>query len=182
MKLSNAHCHPQLLDIEEASSTLMSWNGNPVIASSTHYGDVHKVLQIAREYSHVLPTIGWHPWYIPKDITTINIDDIMKRFASKLMEHDLPIGEVGLDWHSKWKETREQQLQIFERFLQLATDLNRPIVVHCVRAHHEILRLLKRYPKTKVYLHHYQGNPQVSAQYLRYHTYFGYPYCSGRIT
>ena len=77
MKLSNAHCHPQLLDTEEASSTLMTWKGNPVIASSTHYGDVHTVLQFGREYSHVLPTIGWHPWFIPKDITTINIDDLI---------------------------------------------------------------------------------------------------------
>ena len=175
MKLSNAHCHPQFLDTEDASSTLTSWTGHPVIASSTHYDDVHTVLQIAQKNLHVLPTIGWHPWYIPKEITMIKIDDNMKKLTSKLMEHNLPIGEVGLDWHPKWKESRERQLQIFERFLQLARDFDRPIVVHCVRAHHEILRLLKKYPKTKLYLHHYQGNPQVSAQYLRYHTYFGLP-------
>ena len=153
----------------------MSWKGNPVIASSTHYGDVHTVLQIAREYSHVLPTIGWHPWYISKDITATEIDSIMLKFKSLIMSNDLPIGEVGLDWHPKWSDTREWQLEIFERFLQFAKEFKRPIVVHCVRAHHEILRLLKKYPRTKLYLHHYQGSPQVSAQYFRYNTYFGLP-------
>ena len=175
MKLSNAHCHPQLLDPEVISTTLMSWKGDPVIASSTHYGDVQTVLQIARQFSHVLPTIGWHPWYIPKDITTFEIDEIMKTFKAKLCEHDLPIGEVGLDWHPKWIGTRKQQVEIFEQFLQLAIDFQRPLVIHCVRAHHVILRLLKKYSTIKLYLHHYQGNPQVSAQYFRYNTYFGLP-------
>ena len=175
MKLSNAHCHPQFLDPKSISSILETWKDNPVIASSTHYGDVHTVLHIAQEYSHVLPTIGWHPWYIPKDITRTDVDSIMIKFKSAIMNNTLPIGEIGLDWHPKWRDTKEWQLEIFERFLQLANEFQRPVVVHCVRAHHEILRLLKKYPRTKLYLHHYQGSSQVSAQYFRYNTYFGLP-------
>ena len=173
--LSNAHCHPQFLDEEAQHSTLSSWRGYPVMVSSTHLGDVGTLLQMGARYPHVLPTIGWHPWYIPQDLTTEEIESTMIKFQSALIQHDVPIGEVGLDWHPKWKATRKQQLAIFERFLHCAEELNRPVVAHCVRAHHEILRLLKKYPSTKLYLHHYQGNAALSAQYFRYNTYFGLP-------
>ena len=153
----------------------MSWRGNPIIASSTHYADVHTVIRLAKQYSHVLPTIGWHPWYIPKDITMTDIDSIMMKFKSVIKNNDVPIGEIGLDLHPKWSDTRKQQIEIFERFLQFAKEFKRPVVIHCVRAHHEILRLLKKYPTTKIYLHHYKGKPELSAQYFRYNTYFGLP-------
>ena len=97
----------------------------------------------------------------------------MASFQVTLLQHNVPIGEVGLDWHPKWKATRHAQIEVFERFMTIAEELNRPVVVHCVRAHHEILRLLKRHPKTTLYLHDYRGNSAISAQYLRYNTYFG---------
>ena len=173
--LSNAHCHPQLLMDTTVSSILTSWEGAPVLAAGTQFDDISRLLNIHAQHPHVLPTIGWHPWYIPATITGDEIDSTMAQFHSSLMRYDVPIGEVGLDWHPKWKATRKQQLEIFERFLILAEELHRPVVAHCVRAHHEILRLLKQYPKTKLYLHHYQGNQTVSAQYFRYNTYFGLP-------
>lgn len=156
-------------------TTLSSWKGCPVIASSTHIDDVQRLIELRSQYPHVLPTIGWHPWYIRQHTTDVEIESTMNQFRQALGEHDVPIGEVGLDWHPKWKATRALQLDIFERFLIYAAELNRPVVAHCVRAHHEILRLLKKYPNTKLYLHHYQGNSALSAQYFRYNTYFGLP-------
>ena len=145
MILSNAHCHPQLLTDRSVSSILNSWEGAPVIASGTQFDDTSALLNIQTQHPHVLPTIGWHPWYIPIDVTREEIDSTMTQFRSSLVKYDVPIGEVGLDWHPKWKSTRKQQLDIFEQFLKYAEELRRPVVVHCVRAHHEILRLLKKW-------------------------------------
>ncbi len=171
--LTNAHCHPQFLDEDVLKSTLSSWQGYPVLASCTHFDDVHPLLEMNTVYPHVLPTIGWHPWYIPTNVTQKDIASTMASFQVTLLQHNVPIGEVGLDWHPKWKATRHAQIEVFERFMTIAEELNRPVVVHCVRAHHEILRLLKRHPKTTLYLHDYRGNSAISAQYLRYNTYFG---------
>ena len=173
--LSNGHCHPQFLNDEVLESTLASWQGYPVLASCTQFDDAHLLLEMNSLYPHVLPTIGWHPWYIPTNLPSDDIESTMEQFQNLLVQHNVPIGEVGLDWHPKWKATRHVQIKVFEQFMTIAEELNRPVVAHCVRAHHEILRLLKRHPKTTLYLHHYNGNSSVSAQYLRYNTYFGLP-------
>ena len=178
MKLSNAHCHPQFLDTEDASSTLTSWTGHPVIASSTHYDDVHTVLQIAQKNLHVLPTIGWHPWYIPKEITMIKIDDNMKKLTSKLMEHNLPIGG-RFNWHPKWK-SRERNY----KYRTLSSTSERPrstCYAHYVRAvakyyaYSNIPKPNSTYITIKV-IHKYLHNISAITLIL------GYPYCSGRIT
>jgi len=146
-----------------------------MMACSTNLDDTEDLLNIAKEFPNTLPSLGWHPWFIDEDASPTEIDTSLARFSRLLRQHLLPIGEVGLDFHPKWKKTRVQQTYVLEYFFNLANTLNRPLILHCVRAHHEILRLLKSYPNTRVYLHHFQGNRNISAQYLRYDTYFGLP-------
>ena len=173
MFLSDAHCHPQLLPLSQQKLILSSWKGSPLIASATQLHDTASLLLLQTTYPWLLPTFGWHPWYIPHNTTNTYIDETLEQFTTLLNNHSVPIGEVGLDWHPKWIETRKQQLYILEYFFTMANQLSRPIVVHCVRAHHEVLRLLKRFPNTRIYLHHFHGSNETYAQYLRYDVYFG---------
>ena len=173
MFLHDAHCHPQFLPLNQQSRILSSWKGSPLLASATQLHDTASLLSLQKEYPWMLPTLGWHPWYIPQNLSNKSITETLDHFKRLLIEHPVPIGEVGLDWHPKWKVTRQHQLQILEFFFTMAKQMSRPIIVHCVRAHHEILRLLKRFPKTRVYLHHFQGTKEACAQYFRYDVYFG---------
>ena len=143
------------------------------MASATQLHDTASLLLLQTTYPWLLPTFGWHPWYIPHNTTNTYIDETLEQFTTLLNNHSVPIGEVGLDWHPKWIETRKQQLYILEYFFTMANQLSRPIVVHCVRAHHEVFRLLKRFPNTRIYLHHFHGSNETYAQYLRYDVYFG---------
>lgn len=146
-----------------------------MMASSTSLNDTDELLKITGIFENIMPSLGWHPWFIEPTLSQKEIDATLERFGSLLQEFSVPIGEVGLDFHPKWKETRAKQTYILEYFFAMANALNRPLIVHCVRAHHEILRLLKSYPNTRVYLHHFQDNRTISAQYLRYDAYFGLP-------
>lgn len=146
-----------------------------MMACSTNVDDTADLLNLTKEHPNIFPSLGWHPWFIDADASQNEIDTVLERFDSLLQQHPFPIGEVGLDFHPKWKKTRTQQIYVLEYFFNLANTLNRPLILHCVRAHHEILRLLKSYPTTRVYLHHFQGNRNISAQYLRYDAYFGLP-------
>ena len=152
---------------------LSSWKGAPLVASATQLHDTASLLTLQHKYPWMLPTFGWHPWYIPQDTSNEYITETLDHFKTLLIDHSVPIGEVGLDWHPKWKATRQQQLYILECFFTMANRMSRPIILHCVRAHHEILRLLKRFPSTRIYLHHFQGTNETYAQYLRYDVYFG---------
>lgn len=82
-------------------------------------------------------SVGIHPWYIDEGAESQLA--LLKKTASK--EHILAIGECGLD---KITETDwAVQIEIFEKQIQLANQLQKPLIIHCVRAYQEIFTVLK---------------------------------------
>lgn len=81
---------------------------------------------------------GIHPWYIddnPKEQIKV-----LSSYAQK--QQVLAIGECGLDKLHGAK--LDQQIELFERQIDLANTINKPLIIHCVRAHQEVLEILKR--------------------------------------
>ncbi|MGN0003250.1 MAG: TatD family hydrolase [Sphingobacterium composti] len=82
-------------------------------------------------------SVGIHPWYVNDDIEAQF--ELLKSQASK--ENVLAIGECGLD---KIIETDwNLQTEIFEKQIQLAKELQKPLIIHCVHAYQEIFAILK---------------------------------------
>ena len=83
-------------------------------------------------------SIGIHPWYAGKDIATSFQQ--LEYHASQV--HVLAIGECGLDKIAKtaWS----LQLQVFERQIRLANQVQKPLIIHCVRAFPETITALKK--------------------------------------
>jgi len=84
---------------------------------------------------HII-SAGLHPWRLhdaDEQFNTLRIAARNKNVAA--------IGECGLDKlaRSDWGI----QVQFFEAQLQLATDLNKPVIIHCVKAFPETLAMLK---------------------------------------
>ena len=79
---------------------------------------------------------GLHPWYLENAEKELNqLKDI------SVQKNVVAIGECGLDRLSKtnWN----QQVTYFEAQLELAISLNKPVIIHCVRAFAETLAMLK---------------------------------------
>jgi TatD DNase family protein len=82
-------------------------------------------------------SVGIHPWYIDKEKDTQF--ELLKSVVSA--ENVLAFGECGLD---KITETDwDVQVEIFEKQIQLANVLQKPLIIHCVRAYQEIFAILK---------------------------------------
>jgi TatD DNase family protein len=81
---------------------------------------------------------GIHPWYIPKQNAKWHL-----QFLDKILLHEkcLVIGECGLDFHIKTDHA--VQTEIFEHQLQLAHQHQKPVIIHCVKAFHELIRIKK---------------------------------------
>lgn len=82
-------------------------------------------------------SVGLHPWYLNSDSLRLE-----KQWLQDIVQRDnvLAIGECGLDKHCKvdW----DLQLETFKWQLELAENIKKPVIVHCVRAQQEIIRLL----------------------------------------
>ncbi len=85
-------------------------------------------------------TVGFHP-HIAEGVSS---DDFSQ--AAELAQRDMvvAVGETGLDFNRNFSPAAAQ-LKIFERHLQLATELQKPLFLHQRDAHEQFLPLLKQY-------------------------------------
>lgn len=94
-------------------------------------------------------TAGVHPWHI----LHTNLDhamDILRQL------NIVAIGEIGLDYAID--TNRELQTEVFEQQLDIAHSRSLPVVIHCVRAFEDVIRLLVKYKIEHVVFHSFTGN------------------------
>lgn len=82
----------------------------------------------------------------------------------------IAFGEIGLDYSYKCSTPVTQQHKVFEKQLQLAVLLNKPLVIHCREAEKELLEIMKKYvpPDYKIHRHCYTGRYSVIEPLLNY--------------
>lgn len=103
-------------------------------------------------------SVGIHPWYINEN-TISNDFEKMKLASNKI--NVLAIGECGLD--RICKTSFELQKAVFIRHIQWANEIAKPIIIHCVKAHEDILELLQDYPCHVPVIFHGFNNKQSTA-------------------
>lgn len=72
------------------------------------------------------------------------------RLNSMLLKNELiTVGEIGLDYRTLvlQKNSKELQMEYFKIQLQIAIKFDRPVTIHCIRAHGEMYKILKEMNK-----------------------------------
>ena len=96
-----------------------------------------------------------------------------------LIENPLsPVGEIGLDYRSNMPAFKIQSA-CFEDQLCLARELDRPVIVHAVRSHGEVIASLKKTQCMRFVIHAFSGSQEIADIYLNLG---GYLSASGLIT
>ena len=92
-------------------------------------------------------TWGVHPWKADE------------AFAVPDLSGKLAIGECGLD--GLRGPSMEVQEKVFMQQIALSEELEKPLIIHCVKAFDQVLRLRKELkPKQSWMLHGFRGKPQ----------------------
>lgn len=113
-------------------------------------------------------SVGVHPWYLDK--TEINWAEFEAFAQSKNI---VAIGECGLD--KAIKTPLAAQIPIFVQQIHLAERLQKPVIVHCVRAYNEVLSIIKQEkPQIPLILHGFNKNLEVAKMFFPYHVYFSF--------
>ena len=108
------------------------------IASGEGTRSMEGALNVLERFSDVYAAVGVHP----HDANLV--DEAVLARARDIAAHPrvVAIGEVGLDFHYN-HSTREEQFFALRRFIQLARDLHKPLVIHDRDSHDELLQVLK---------------------------------------
>lgn len=81
------------------------------------------------------------------------------------------IGEIGLDYH--WmNSTKDKQIAFFEAQIELAKQLDMPVIVHDRDAHGDTLDILKK-TKPKGVLHCFSGSAEMAKEVVSLGMYIG---------
>ena len=122
-------------------------------------------LKMADDYEFVYDAVGIHPGNIDSGTTTEQI--------AALATHKkcVAIGEIGLDYY--WvSDNKAQQIEIFEKQIELAKKLDLPIIVHDRDAHGDTLEILKKH-KPKGVVHCYSGSVEMAEEIIKLGIYIG---------
>lgn len=122
-------------------------------------------LQMAEQYDFVYAAVGIHPGNIDSGTTVEQI----KNLASH--KKCVAIGEIGLDYY--WVDDNKQsQIEIFEKQIMLAKELDLPIIVHDRDAHGDTLEILKKH-KPKGVVHCFSGSVEMAQEIIKLGLYIG---------
>jgi TatD DNase family protein len=105
-------------------------------------------------------SIGLHPWHLEQH-TQLFIE--LQQYAG--LPGVVAIGECGLDkvCNTDWA----LQMTVFWQQITLANHLDKPLIIHCVRAYSELLSVFKEQPaQVPVIIHGFNKNGQVAQQLL----------------
>jgi TatD DNase family protein len=129
------------------------------------------VAELARRCPQVLPSFGYHPWYVRERSA-----DWQQRLRQLLDEAPAAVGEVGLDRWIKDYDSAEQEL-VFIWQLRLAAERNLPVSIHCLQAWGRMLEILRAEPRPACgfVLHSYGGPAEMIESLAGLGAYFSLP-------
>ncbi|CAA6804718.1 MAG: Putative deoxyribonuclease YcfH [uncultured Thiotrichaceae bacterium] len=139
------HCHLDYLEgqaLEDVIGAAQAANIARIITIAVSAENLDTVMGIIDQHEKVWGTQGIHP----HDANDYN-DDVESRIRENALHKKvLAVGEIGLDYYYDHSD-RAKQRNAFERQLQIAIDLDMPIVVHTREADEDMQSILQNFVK-----------------------------------
>lgn len=124
-------------------------------------------VELSHKYDFVYSAVGFHPL----DNDEYNDGDLERIKELAKDPKCVAIGEIGLDYHYE-KDSRENQLVLLEKQIQLANELDLPVIFHDRESHEDTLNILKKY-KPKGVLHCFSGSVEMAKEIIKLGMYIG---------
>jgi len=152
--LVDTHAHlDEVEGLDGALSRARSQNVCAIMAVGQHPESNDRTLEIGEaNRGLVYPAIGIHP-HFAEQATSDWFGNVEAKAANCVA-----IGEIGLDfWTQKDGQGRARQVSVYERLLEIAKRLGKPVSVHSRGAWEETVRLARKHDVPKAIFHWFTG-------------------------
>ncbi len=154
-------------DREMLLSTLQSQGVSDVVSCGCDIETTQFNFDLAQTYDFMYFAAGFHPECL--EGASLQDLELIKKFAQN--KKCVAIGEIGLDYH--WmSSTKEVQKEFFTAQIELAADLDLPVIVHDREAHGDTLDILKA-TKPKGVVHCFSGSKEMAREIIKLGMYIG---------
>ena len=170
MTLFDTHAHYDDEAFDADRDTVLSAFDGLVIDPGCTLESSRAAVALANRHRHVYAAVGIHPENCGGFLTE-HLDEL-RRLARQ--SKVVAIGEIGLDYYWAENPPREFQRQVFRAQLELALELDLPVIIHDREAHGDSLAIVKEYPALRGVFHCYSGSVEMAKELLDRGWYLGF--------
>ena len=174
----DSHCHLFYEDLaNDIDGVIQRANEAGVsrfICVGTNVEDSKKCLSITENNDDIFAASGVHP-HDSKDVVDGYSDEIYE-----LMEYEsmIAIGEIGLDYFKNHSD-QETQKKVFNELMEVAQDLDKPVILHSREADADIIEIISNYPNVQGVAHCFSSTLETAQAFLENGYYISF---SGNVT
>ncbi|MBI2142970.1 TatD family hydrolase [Candidatus Woesearchaeota archaeon] len=164
MLLVDVHAHLDLIEKEKLAAVIERAKAEGVkaiVSNSIGPKSIQKVLELQQRFGIVKAALGLYPTEAAR-MSAAAIEGELG-FIRSCKGKIVAIGEVGLDYQeARSEKEREQQQHLFERQLELAKELGKPVIVHSRQAEKRVVEMLISCGCNRVILHAFHGSLKLA--------------------
>ena len=157
-------------DREELLAALPGKGISLLMNPGCSYESSLNAIALAEGYDYVYAAVGSHP-----DVADEVDEALIEKYRKLCSQHPRvkAIGEIGLDYHYE-AIPRQIQKRAFRLQMELARELDMPVIVHEREAHEDGLKIVDEFPSVKGVFHCYSGSLEMAKELIKRGWYIGF--------
>lgn len=156
-------------DREELLASMPSQGVGTIVNVSASYDSCQYAVALAQKYPFVYAAVGIHP----DEVGSLDEEKFAEMKKLFREEKVVAVGEIGLDYY--WdNEPHEVQRQWFIRQIDLARELDLPVIIHSREAASDTMYIMQNYAKgLSGVIHCYSYSVEMAREYVKMGFYIG---------
>lgn len=171
---THAHFDDEKFDVdrEELLASLPANNIDYVVNVGASIETTKKTIELSKKYDFIYAAVGVHP----SDISDLNQDTFSWLREQTQYEKTVAVGEIGLDYYwDKEPEVQKNQRYWFKRQLELAREVNLPVIIHSRDAAKDTLDIMSEMKAGEIggVVHCFSYSKEMALEYVKMGMYIG---------
>ena len=172
--LIDSHAHLEMREFDSDREEVIKRSGEAgvdfIITVGINLEFSLKAINLAQKHENIYAAIGVHPHDVANaDNSTY---DALKELARR--QKVVAYGEIGLDFFRNLSP-QEKQLEAFGRQLELAQELNLPVIIHDREAHKQSIEIVKSSSVRRGVFHCFSGDYEMAKKCIDLGFYISIP-------
>ncbi|MDQ0218770.1 TatD family deoxyribonuclease [Peribacillus cavernae] len=173
MKIIDAHIHFDQYEKDKRDVILQEMNAagiDYIISVSTNLESSIKNLALSKDDRRIKAAFGFHP---EPPLPEKAVIDQLIQWIKENQGNMIAIGEVGLPYYARQASRSEMfpyesYVEILERFVTLAAELHKPIILHAVYDDAPVVcDLLEKHKIASAHFHWFKGDKQTMKRMIQ---------------
>lgn len=153
--------------VDNLIDALLSSSVSGIINVGTSPETCRLAIAEAKRHGGMFTALGIHP--SDSQYLTARLEDAIEDIKGLIKNPEnkcAALGEIGLDYH--YPDTdKDCQMKYFRLQMELAREIDIPVVIHDREAHGDIMEVIRAYPEVRGVLHSYSGSPEMAEELVR---------------